>query len=184
MEKEWRIIAVMQGGTVVETFTGIFERENDALFRFCYSRTSDRELAVELTQESFCRLWAKMNTEEEVPNPRAFLYVVARHLIIDWYRKHKSLSLEALSESLERPLEPHDEAQEGAIESSSDASRVLATFEKLGPSYRDIMYMRFVEDLPPREIAETLGLTPNSVSVRISKGLAQLRKLLGIDLKQ
>ncbi len=173
-------MAVMESGTAAEKFTAIFNEESDALFRFSYSRTSDRDVARDLTQETFCRLWKKMAEEGSVPNPRAFLYVVARHLIIDWYRKHKSASLEALSENSDQPFEPRDDAQEESIETSSDVARALAFLERLGPSYRDIMYMRFVEDLPPRDIAETLGLSVNAVSVRISKGLTELRKIMGI----
>jgi RNA polymerase sigma factor (sigma-70 family) len=174
----------MQDRNVKAEFTKVFEEESDALFRFAYSRTSDRELAIEISQESFTRLWQKFVLEGEVPNPRAFLYVVARHLIIDWYRRKKSSSLEALSENRDKPLDPRDDSPQIQMELSSDAGRVLELFDKLGKGYRDIMFMRFVEDLQPREIAERLGLTANAVSVRISKGLTALKHHIGIDKTQ
>lgn len=175
------MIAVMQDGRAREEFTAIFERENDALFRFCFARTSDRELAVELTQESFARLWGKMALGATVPNPRALLYVTARHLVIDWYRKKKSLSIEALSADQDNPFDPKDEKAHHGMELSADAERVLALFSKLSETHRDILILRFLEDRPPREIAELLGINANSVSVRISHALTALRELMGIE---
>lgn len=178
------MIAVMQDGRAEDVFTAIFEQENDALFRFCFVRTSNRELAVELTQESFARLWGKMALGEGVPNPRALLYVTARHLVIDWYRKKKSVSLEALSADREKPFDPKDEHAQEAIELSADAEQALALLSRLSETHRDILTLRFLEERPPREIAELLGLTSNTVSVRISHALTALRKLMGIDIKQ
>lgn len=174
----------MQDRGAREVFTEVFERENDALFRFCFARTSDRELAVEITQESLTRLWGKMALGEIVPNPRALLFVTAKHLIIDWYRKKKSLSLEALSTDIDNPFDPKDENAHEAIELSADAGRVLALLAKLGETHRDILILRFLEERPPREIAELLDLKASTVSVRISHALTALRKLMGIDTKE
>ena len=102
------MITVMQDGDTQALFTEIFEQESNALFRFCYARMSDRELAIEVAQESFARLWGKMRESTPVPNPRALLYVTAKHLIIDWYRRKKSLSLEALALDETRPFDPKD----------------------------------------------------------------------------
>ena len=76
-------------------FTDIYNQESDALFRFCLSRLSDREKALELTQETFTRLW-KLMLEGRGDKPRALLYAIARNLIIDWYRRIKSVSIESL----------------------------------------------------------------------------------------
>ena len=108
---------------------------------------------------------------------------LAKHLVIDWYRKKKSLSIEALSADVDNPFDPKDENAHEAMELSADAGRVLALFAKLGETHRDILILRFLEERPPREIAELLGLTPNTVSVRISHALTALRKLMGIDTK-
>jgi RNA polymerase sigma factor (sigma-70 family) len=162
-------------------FTALYERENDALFRFCLWRVSNRETALEMTQETFARLWGKMAGGINVEHPRAFIYVTARHLIIDWYRKTKSSSLEALSEYGDRPFDPVDENAHTLIETSSDAKRALLTINKLEDQYREVVYLSFVEDLPPREIAQILNITPNAVSIRLTRGLDALRRLTGID---
>ncbi|MDE2188782.1 MAG: RNA polymerase sigma factor, partial [Patescibacteria group bacterium] len=83
--------------TSKKTFTAAYEDESDAIFRFCLLRVSDRDQALDLTQETFVRLWQSLTLGHEMTNMRAFLFTVAHRLIIDWYRKKKSVSLENLS---------------------------------------------------------------------------------------
>ena len=163
-------------------FTSIYQTEHDALFRFCLFRVSDREKALDITQESFVKLWSQMLKDGELENGRAFLFVVARHLIIDWYRKVKPLSLDfSPTDELDKGFDPADETSTTSIETSSDAGRVISMIKKLPPQYRDAVYLRFVEDLPPRDIAQILKLDTGVVSVRITRGIQELRRMLGIN---
>ena len=161
-------------------FTDIYNQESDSLFRFCLLRVSDREKALDLTQESFTRLWSSFSLGKRVDNPRALLYRVARNLIIDWYRRTKSVSLESLSEEGEREFDAPDPRANLDIEMNADIKRVLLILNDLEPQYREVIYFRYVEDLPPQEIAEILKLNANTVSVRITRGIEALRKLMGI----
>src|SRR3989344_2415025 len=72
-------------------FKTIYEKESDAIFRFCLVRVSDREQALDITQETFLRLWQNLFEGKEIRNERAFTFTIANHLIIDWYRKKKSI---------------------------------------------------------------------------------------------
>lgn len=78
-------------------FEAIYSKESDAIFRFCFIRVSDREQALDITQETFLRLWQSLHSEKEITNTKAFLFTVARRLIIDWYRKKKSFSLDSMT---------------------------------------------------------------------------------------
>lgn len=79
-------------------FTQAYEEHADALFRHCYFRVSNRERALELTQEAFMKTWDSVAQGKEINNYRAFLFRVLNNLIIDEYRKKKSTSLDALLE--------------------------------------------------------------------------------------
>src|SRR4051812_29307947 len=79
-------------------FTQLYTTEADAIFRYCFIRTSQREVARDLTQDTFMRLWNTLSGDKEIRNCRAFLFTVARNLIIDWYRKKKPESLDILVE--------------------------------------------------------------------------------------
>lgn len=159
-----------------EQFIALYTKESDAVFRFCILRISDREQAIDLTQETFLRLWNAFQTDTRIQNERAFLFTIARNLIIDWYRKKKSVSLDALMESDEGggfdvPDEAHLE-----IEERAEATRLLTNLKAIDPLLREAVYLRFVEGLSPGEIAEVLHITVNAASVRVSRGIAQLRE--------
>ncbi len=166
---------------VQKHFTEVYEREVHNLFRFCLLRVSDREKALDLTQEAFTRLWQSYRKSDVIESPKALLFTIARNLIIDWYRKKKSLSLENLSADEEIEFDVKDEGATEAIEQGAEVKQVLLLLNKLSPEFREAVYLRYIEGLPPQEIAQVLGLNANVVSIRITRGLARLRELLGVN---
>ena len=86
----------MDNTSLKALFTEIYDKESDAIFRFCVTRVSSREQALDLTQDTFVRLWRSLIQGQEIRNPRAFLFTVAHRLIIDWYRKKKPMPFEEL----------------------------------------------------------------------------------------
>ncbi|HBV01740.1 MAG TPA: hypothetical protein DEF00_05180 [Candidatus Taylorbacteria bacterium] len=159
-------------------FERIYQDTADMLFRFCFVKVSDREVALDLTQEAFTRLYETMQIGKVIDHPRAWLFKISRNLVIDWYRKKKPISLEQMMEQGGEAIEPADKDGREHIELSSEAKLVIKAFEKLGEEFREVLYLRYVEDLEPKEIARMLGLTANLVSVRISRGMEELRKIM------
>lgn len=171
---------------IKSTFEAIYVDESDAIFRFCLLRVSNREQALDITQETFLRMWQSLQSGKEILNAKAFLFTVARRLIIDWYRKKKSLSLDAmLFEGQESSYDVIDEKTGDSITLLKSEGRYLVDkINELEESYRDPLYLRFVEDLSPPEIGKILGISANSASVRINRGLAELRKITGYKLEE
>src|SRR5688572_10635641 len=73
-------------------FEQIYCQNIDALFRFVLFRVSNKDEAIDIAEEAFVRLWKEMNSKG-VKKLRAFLYKITRNLIIDWYRKQKSIPI-------------------------------------------------------------------------------------------
>lgn len=164
-------------------FEKTYESESDAIFRFCLVRVSNREQALDITQETFLRLWQSLIEGKDILNNRAFLFTVARRLIIDWYRKKKSISFNDMDYDDEDPqFDPPDESSRSLF-LGAEGRYLIDKINDLAPGYRQPIYLRFVEDLSPAEIAEILGISTNAASVRINRGLAELRKKTGYDNK-
>ncbi|MEI6280802.1 MAG: RNA polymerase sigma factor [bacterium] len=165
-------------------FEAVYEVESDAIFRFCLTRVSNREQAMDITQETFLRLWQSMQDDKEILNNRAFIFTIARHLIIDWYRKKKSISLDSLAHG-NKEEEEYDVADNKTTEVDLflgvEGRHLVNKINELSPSYRDPVYLRFVEDLSPGEIGEILGTSANTASVRINRGIIELRKIAGYN---
>lgn len=157
-----------------QEFIQAYDNYADALFRHCYFRVYDRERAKELVQEVFMKVWDYMREGNFVRNLRAFLYKVANNLIIDEARKKKEESLEELQEtgfqpsSLDPPLQDIIEGKE-----------MKELLQALSAEYREVILMRYIDDLSPHEIAEVLGISPDLVSVRINRGIKKVQELLG-----
>ncbi|MFA6257800.1 MAG: RNA polymerase sigma factor [Candidatus Paceibacterota bacterium] len=170
---------------IAKKFEKIFTEESDTIFRFCLFRVSNKEQALDITQESFLRLWQNFSQEkEEIHNYKAFLFTVARRLIIDWYRKKKSVSLESLMKNNEEKKFEYeydliDEKTKDNIEVGAEGRYLLEKIRKLTPVSQNPIYLRFIEDLSLQEIGNILGISENAVSVRINRGLLKLREEMG-----
>jgi RNA polymerase sigma-70 factor (ECF subfamily) len=165
------------------TFEVIYENESDIIFRFCLVRVSNREQALDITQETFLRLWKSLLEGKEILNNKAFLFTVAHRLIIDWYRKKKSLSLDNIMyNEKEDGYDPIDEKTTiDNILFGAEGRYLLDKINLLNSSYRHPVYLRFVEDLSPGEIGDILGISANAASVRINRGLIELKKIAGYE---
>lgn len=168
---------------VRKEFEEAYEQYADELFRHCALRLKDRERALEITQEAFLRAWRYVERGERVEGYRPFLYRTLRNLIIDEYRRNKTVSLEGLvkeeeGETLDTIL-PADETNTltAAIE-RFEGAQALEALKEMPEPYREALTLRFVESLSPREIAEYIGVSENVVSVRIHRGLKKMRALL------
>ena len=155
-------------------FLEAYERYNDAIFRHCYFRLyQNRERTLDIMQETFTKTWAYIARGNEIENLRAFLYRTASNLIIDESRKKRPLSLDALREEGFDPPEDAHHTERGA-----ERAELHATLAKLDEDYRDVLIMRYVDDLSVKEIAAALGTSENVVSVRIHRGIKKIRELL------
>ncbi len=169
---------------ITRTFEKIYQDESDAIFRFCLVRVSNRAEALDITQETFLRLWQSLEAQKEILNNKAFLFTVARRLIIDWYRKKKSLSLDSMMQEkdAEGGYESGMDLATGEdLELGAEGRYLLQKINELTVGHRDPVYLRFVEGLSPEEIAGILGISANAASVRVNRGLQELRQITGYD---
>ena len=156
-------------------FIEAFESNADAMFRHAYLRVYSRDRARELVQEAFLRTWKSVAaTRERIDNLRAYIYRTLNNLIIDHARKKKSYSLEAMADiGFDVPA-----AGQTGTKEHPDALRALEYAQALDEPYRTVIIMRYIDDLDPKDIAEILGETPNTVSVRINRGMRKLQRFM------
>lgn len=164
----------MRKNNVDMWFSECYEQYADGIFRFCLMKTSSREVALDLSQEAFTKLWDHVRGGREARHPRALLFAITRNLIIDYYRKKKTESLDAHIDAGNEP------AVEAAGETDAAYEEALAMIRSLDEPYREAVYLRFVEELAPRDIAEVIGEKPNVISIRITRGMKMLREKMHV----
>ncbi len=154
-------------------FLESYKEHADALFRYCYFKTLQREEAKDMLQDVFVKTWEYINKGGEVENMKAFLYRTAHNIVVDHYRKKKTVSLDDLAD---QGFDPGaDTTQE--LENQIDGAHAISLLNKIPDAYRDVIFMQYVDGLSVKEIADILGETPNNVSVKIHRGLEKLRKV-------
>lgn len=157
-------------------FLEAYDAYADAIFRYCSFRVPSRVEAEELTQETFMKTWKYMADGGNVENIRAFLYRVAANGIIDAARKKKEQSLDMLMEKTGHFEPAYDTSR--AMENELLAGDIQVELASLSHEDQDIIVKRYIEDLSPEEIADTLDITANNASVRLNRAIKRLRKHL------
>lgn len=162
----------------LQRFLSAYDQHADAIFRFCYAYSGERELARDATQEAFIRTWKYLASGKKVRDLKPFLYRTARNVIIDQKRRPHHESLERLQE------EGFDVSDSGSTSpvTAAEASQALRAINALDEKYRTPLILRYVQGMGPRDIAEVVHASENAVSVRINRGIQQLRERLGILL--
>ena len=164
-----------------ERFLEAFEEFSDALFRHATLRVSDREKAIDLVHDTYTKVWTYVRGGHEIEQFRPFLYKVLNNLIIDEYRKRREASLDALMEREGVDEGSFDELSESTAESLAatiDGRKAFEVLETLPDVYREVVILRFVDGLGPKEISELIEESENVVSVRVHRGLKLLREAI------
>ena len=164
-------------------FLAAYDEHSSSLFRFLTMKIADREVARDLTQETFTRAWDFRQNGGVIREWKPFLFRTAYNLVVDVYRKKRAVSLDHLVDDQGFAVSD-DSADEKRTVARAEMSRVRKGIDQLDETYRDIILLRYTEDLPPKEIARITGLSENVVSVRIHRGIEKLKVILGPDAKQ
>ena len=156
-----------------------FEEYSDALFRHAFLRISDREKAIDIVHDTFTKVWSYVRAGHDIEAFRPFLYKVLNNLIIDEYRKTKETSLDALFEKEGIDEGSFDDLTSNTVESLAailDGKQVFAMLDELPDTYREVIILRFVDELGPKEISNLIEESENVVSVRLHRALRLLRE--------
>ena len=153
------------------------------LFRYLLMLTGSREEAEDLFQETWIRVLEKGHQYKQRWKFETWLFTIARHLAIDFLRRRQPRSLDALREptGTARPLELEDTTSSSAFDKAfqgEEAASVAAALAHLPPSYREVLTLRFHEDMELEEIARVVDSPLSTVKSRLYRGLEMLRKWL------
>ncbi|HYE23242.1 MAG TPA: sigma-70 family RNA polymerase sigma factor [Candidatus Paceibacterota bacterium] len=168
------LVITMDQTELKADFLRTYDTYANDIYRFCSVKVTNRELAQDLTQEVFMRYWQTIREGEKMKNERAYLYTLARNLIIDWYRKKKESSLDVLTEQgIDFGNDDHKK-----IERSAEMNEVLRVIDQLDEDSREALILRFVDGFTPKEIAAMSGESANAVSVRINRAIKKVQGLI------
>ena len=160
----------------------LIERYQYRLLRYLLALVRQREAAEDLFQETWIRVLEKGRQYNARWKFEAWLFAIARNLTIDHLRRRQPQSLEewlAPDAGPPRELTTNAATPLEALAQGEGAARLAAALGRLPVGYREVLVLRFQEDLELGEIAAVLGAPLSTVKSRLYRGLESLRNHLG-----
>jgi RNA polymerase sigma-70 factor (ECF subfamily) len=157
----------------------LIEQYQYRLFRYLLYLTSSRERAEDFFQETWIRVLERGHQYDGKYKFEAWLFRIARNLVIDWQRQKKMQSLDALTDPEEgAPMEFAAQNQPSPLHlvlTAEEKTGVHASLERIPTVYREVLVLRFHEELGLEEIAGVLAAPLSTVKSRLYRGLEALR---------
>ncbi len=167
-----------------EAFAQVYDLYITPIYRFIYFKVATRQDAEDLTSEVFLRIWQYITeTEEAIENLRALLYRTARNLVIDFYRQKAKRDLPQDQEALNNVIDDRQQSLLSHIENELAMKNIERVLRKMKDEYREVIILKFVEELTVGEIAKILDKSKGSVRVLLHRALKVSRELLNQDGK-
>ena len=157
----------------------------DSLFRLYYRPLcvyalhylKDKDLIEDLVQEAFTAYWMKQAASDGIDSPRAYLYTAVRNRCIDAIRRQRQ---DVSLDSLENEILPVEDdvaiSDDEAVDNSVKEARIWSAIDRLPAKRRRIFLMSRRDGMKYSEIAQSLGLSENTVRNQISKALEAIRQ--------
>ncbi|MDE7312858.1 MAG: sigma-70 family RNA polymerase sigma factor [Eubacterium sp.] len=143
------------------------EEQYDKIYRYCYFKLYDKQLAQDITQESFLRFYKQelsLDDSKELP----YLYTIAKNLCIDVFRKNHTGNLEDIDR--ETVYDP--------AEAWIERLTLQASISKLPQDEQELLLLRYANDVSISFICKITGLSRFAVYRKLSKSLKWLKEEL------
>lgn len=163
-----------------EAFGQLYDRYLQPIYGFIYYQVTNVQEAEDLTEIVFIKAFEKLpdfRTAKKMENFRAWLYRIARNTVIDHYRTAKPLT--ALDP--EFPLASGDAGPEERIQMDETVGRIRSALLEIDELYRQVIVLRFIQELNYAETSAALGLTENYIRVIQFRALRKLREQIDRD---
>lgn len=166
-----------------QAFTMLYREEVQLLFSYGMQFTQDGELVKDCIHDVFVKLYKNRYRLGEVTNVRVYFYIVFKNVILDELRKRdRMFYVEDVSEDMDdtkvSSVEEHFVDEEKEI---MDNKRINDLLNSLSPRQREVVYLRFIENMDIKDIADVMKMKYQSVENLLQRSILKARKMfLGI----
>jgi len=172
-----------------DAFGKIYDAYAPRIYRFVFFKVSSEEEAKDITADVFLKAWQYLLDEKgkEVQHLGGLLYRIARNRVIDFYRSRAANETVPLINEAEQVSDASDLQKEVDIKMSAETAGQYLRLLK--DEYREVLVMKYLDEMETSEIAEALDKTPGNVRVLLHRAMNALRNVMhnpdhekGIDL--
>lgn len=178
MEGEDRLIKQAQKGDN-GSFASLYDEYLPKIFRFVLFKVNNRQAAEDLTHDIFLSAWQNLASYKPQGFPfSSWLYQIARNRVIDHYRTNRGhSSIDDADEDLFKVVS----AVEHSLDQMLDLKKVSEALDRLSEDQKEVIIMRFVEDLSYPEIAAAMEKSEGAVRLLQHRAINNLKNIFKPD---
>lgn len=158
----------------MEPFAELYRQHIDEIYRFIYYKTSNKEVAEDLTAQTFMQALEHLSQFQQRPGARfsSWLYTIARNQVIDHYRRHKqTVDLDSVDPVSNAPTAG------SLVDEHLQKDQVKTVLQMLPESDRELLQLRLWQDQSYSDIAKIIGVNQIAVRARYSRALKKFKQL-------
>ena len=175
-------LAIMYVDGDNKAFDLLLSRNQEKLFTYILFVVRDREMANDMFQETFFKVVSRLQQGKYIANGKfsAWLMRIAHNVIMDWYRQQRAQNIvdapkeNDLSNVGSTLLESSREGEWVNNQVMEDVRRMMS---HLPASQREVVFMRFYQQMSFKEIAEATGVSINTALGRMRYAILNLRRM-------
>ncbi|MDQ3018362.1 MAG: sigma-70 family RNA polymerase sigma factor, partial [bacterium] len=157
-----------------EALTQLYNHYFERLYRFIYYRVGHKEIAEDLTEEVFIKLFKGIKNLQQTAAFEGWLFQIARNQVIDHYRAKKNIvPLEDIEHSLEYETNIID-----IVNLQTEQKLLIKIIKELSPEQQTVIKLKFLEDLENSTIAQMMNKTEGAIRVIQHRAISRLKELL------
>src|SRR5205085_7402102 len=160
-----------------DALDALIEQYQHRLYRYLLHLTSDRAAADDYFQDTWTRVLERANQYDGKTSFSAWLFTIARNLVTDAYRRRVLVPMQPFALNEEgAELEPAAEAPDAVeqIFRAEQQRELMGALGSIAPEYREVLGLRFQEDMKLEEIAQVTKLPLSTVKSRLYRGIEAL----------
>ena len=160
-----------------KNFAALYDKYFDQIYRYVYRRVSDKDTVEDLVSQTFYDALSHMEDYEWRGFAfSAWLYKIAHNNVLKWYReqgKMQTVELEHGSNMADKSVDTVDDVKKSELK-----DEMAVILDKLEDEDREIIRLKFFEEVSNVEIAEIMGLSANHIGVKVFRALKKVKQLL------
>lgn len=157
-----------------EKFSQIYDQYVEKIYRFIYLKVNSQEVTEDITSNVFLKGWESyQKNQESIKNIGAFLYQIARNMVIDHYREKgrtKVASVNLIPQIIDTKINLYEKAV-----LASDIEIIKSAMQNIKKDYQDVLILHYLEDMATEDIADVLNKPVGTIRVMIHRGLEALK---------
>ena len=156
-----------------ELLEKIIQKYYDDIYRFCYYKTGNASISYDLTQETFIKLIKYIGTYKHKGRLKSYLITIAINVCNTYFHQNKVV-LEDLDNN-----QTYNKTKLDEIEKIEQNDTILQTLNKLPEKQKEVIILRYYEDLKIKDISKILDEKVPTIKSRLRQGLEKMSRYLG-----